>query len=58
MRTWLAYTTCLGRAEMDSGQFMSTDESLEKIRARSPSTRHCDLAAFLGEQQMITTIVR
>jgi len=47
----------LGRAEMDSGQFTSTDELLEKIRAVSLDEVR-DLAAFLGEQQMITTIVR
>ena len=47
----------LGRAEMDSGQFTSTDELLEKIRAVSLEEVR-ELAAFLGEQQMITTIVR
>ena len=47
----------LGRAEMDSGQFTSTDELLEKIRAVSLDEVR-DLAAFLGEQRMITTIVR
>jgi len=47
----------LGRAELDSGLFTSTDELLEKIRAVSLEEVR-DLAAYLGEQQMITTIVR
>ena len=47
----------LGRAELDSGLFTSTDELLEKIRAVSLEEVR-DLAAYLGQQQMITTIVR
>ena len=47
----------LGRAELDSGLFTSTDELLEKIRAVTLDDVH-DLARYLGEQQMITTIVR
>ena len=47
----------LGRAELDSGKFTSTDELLEKIRAVTLDDVH-DLARYLGEQQMITTIVR
>jgi len=47
----------LGRAELDSGKFTSTDELLEKIRAVTLDDVH-DLARYLGQQQMITTIVR
>ena len=47
----------LGRAELDSGKFTSTDELLEKIRAVTLDDVH-DLARYLREQQMITTIVR
>ena len=47
----------LGRAELDSGLFYSTDELLEQIRAVDAEQVRA-LAAFLGEQDMITTIVR
>ena len=47
----------LGHAELESGRFTSTDELLQKIRAVTLEDVH-GLARYLGQQQMITTIVR
>lgn len=47
----------LGRAELDSGQFIGTDELLARIRAVSLDDVR-ELATYLGGQQMVTTIVR
>lgn len=47
----------LGRAELDSGQYTSLDELLERIRAVTLDEVR-ELAAWLSRQQMVTTIVR
>lgn len=47
----------LGRAELDSGKFTSLDELLEGIRAVTLEDVH-ELASWVAEQQMVTTIVR
>lgn len=47
----------LGRAELDSGQFLSLDELLEGIRSVTLDEVK-DLAAYLAEQEWVTTIVK
>lgn len=47
----------LGRAELDSGKYTSLDELLQRIRAVTLDEIH-ELAAWLAQQQMVTTIVR
>lgn len=46
----------LGRAELDSGKYTSLDELLERIRAVSLEDVQ-ELAAWLAQQEMVTTIV-
>ena len=57
VRTWAPACPRLGHAELESGRFTSTDELLQKIRAVTLEDVH-GLARYLGQQQMITTIVR
>lgn len=47
----------LGRAELDSGQYTSLDELLERIRAVTLEDVQA-LAMWFSQQQMVTTIVR
>ncbi|WP_346845180.1 pitrilysin family protein [uncultured Rothia sp.] len=47
----------LGRGELDSGQYTSLDELLERIRAVTLEDVQA-LAMWLSQQQMVTTIVR
>lgn len=47
----------LGRAELDSGKFMSLDELLESVRAVTLDEVQ-DLAGFLNQQDWISTVVR
>lgn len=47
----------LGRAELDSGKFMSLDELLDSVRAVTLDDVQ-DLAVFLSQQDWISTVVR
>lgn len=47
----------LGRAELDSGRFMSLDELLEGVRAVTLDDVQ-DLARYLAQQTWVTTVVK
>ena len=47
----------LGRAELDSGKFLSIDELLDGVRSVTTDQVN-DLARYLADQEWVTTIVK